>query len=329
MNKFDRIISILIVLQTKKIITATAIAERFEISLRTVYRDVNTLRNAGIPIIGDPGIGYSIMDGYRLPPVMFNEGEALSLLTAEKFMANITDHETQKHYSDAMTKIKAVLKSSEKEALDLLDDSISITPYKSEEHKPYLTELFKSIAARMLLQISYVKANGVASERAIEPLGCYHQANKWYLVAYCQLQSDYRTFKMNRIQKILPLDQTFSRPNFNLQQYLEDQAKEKKEQEGDLVVEVFFNSSIVEHADRRKYYFGLIDEVQQEDGVTMKFWAASIELMARWLLAFTDKATVLQPLALQDRIQELSKELYDHYHPSAAKSKEKATSKTY
>jgi predicted DNA-binding transcriptional regulator YafY len=95
MNKFDRVISTLILLQTKKIIKASNISERFGISLRTVYRDISTLKNAGIPIIGDPGIGYSIMDGYRLPPIMFNEGEALALLTAEKFIGKITDKTTQ------------------------------------------------------------------------------------------------------------------------------------------------------------------------------------------------------------------------------------------
>ena len=314
MNKFDRIISILILLQTKKIITAATIASKFEISLRTVYRDINTLKNAGIPIIGDPGIGYSIMEGYRLPPIMFNEGEALSLLTAEKFMANITDQETQQHYSAAMTKIKAVLRSSEKQALDILEDSISIAPYKFEEHKPYLQELFKSIATRHLSQISYGKADGTISERILEPIGCFHQINNWYLVAYCQLQNDYRTFKMNRIQKLISLDKTFNKRNINLQHYLEEQAKAWKAQKAGLVVEVLFDATIVEHADRRKYYFGLIEEEHQVDGVRMKFWASSIELMARWLIPFTNKAMILQPKALQDRIQVLSKELYEHYH---------------
>ncbi len=315
MNKFDRIISILILLQTKKIITAATIAERFDISLRTVYRDIHTLKNAGIPIIGDPGIGYSIMEGYRLPPIMFNEGEASSLLTAEKFMANITDHKTQEHYSAAMTKIKAVLRSSEKQALDILDDSISIAPYKFEEHKPYLQELFKSIAARHLLQILYDKADGIVSERVLEPIGCYHQSNNWYLVAYCQLQNDYRTFKMNRIQKLIPLDKTFDRPHINLQQYLEEQAKAQAAQQKGLIVEVLFDSTVAEHAHRRKFYFGLIEEEQQVDGIRMKFWAFSIEIMARWLIPFTNKARILQPKVLQDRIQELSKELYNHYHP--------------
>lgn len=321
MNKFDRIISILILLQTKKNITAYTIADRFETSLRTIYRDVNTLKKAGIPIIGDPGIGYSIMEGYRLPPVMFNEGEALSLLTAEKFMANIADHKTQQHYSAAMTKVKAVLRSAEKEALDVLDDSISIAPNKFEEHKPYLQELFKSIAARQLLQISYEKADGTSSERQVEPIGCYHQSNFWYLVAYCQRQRDYRTFKMNRIQKLVSLDDTFKKHKINLQNYLEEQATALKEQQKAQVVEILFENSVVQFANLRKYYFGVIEEIEQEGGTSMKFWSYSIEIMARWLMQFTNRATVLQPKALQDRIQELSIEVYDHYNSSIMSKK--------
>ncbi|MFK7806166.1 MAG: helix-turn-helix transcriptional regulator [Saprospiraceae bacterium] len=316
MNKFDRIISILILLQSKKIVTATIIAERFETSLRTVYRDINTLKNAGVPIIGDPGIGYSILEGYRLPPVMFDEGEALSLLTAEKFMANITDSKTQAHYSSAMTKIKAVLRSSEKQALDILDDSISIATYKTEEHKPYLQELFKSIASRQLLRISYDKADGTSSERVVEPIGCYHESNNWYVVAYCQLKNDYRTFKMNRIRKLIPLEETFDRPHVNLQKYLEEQSKGRKQKQEGLIMEVLFGPGVLEHANRRKYYFGLIEEKQVGDSVQMKFWGASVELMSRWLVPFTNRAVVIEPEALRTRMKELSEELYAHYHSS-------------
>lgn len=105
MNRFDRVFSTLVLLQTRRVIKAMTIAERFGISLRTVYRDVRTLKNAGVPIIGDPGIGYSITDGYRLPPLMFNEGEAAALLTAEKFIGKVTDKKTQDYYSNAMIKI--------------------------------------------------------------------------------------------------------------------------------------------------------------------------------------------------------------------------------
>src|ERR1700712_437955 len=118
MNRIDRVSAILIQLQSRRVVKAIDIADRFGISLRTVYRDVKTLEEAGIPIIGEAGVGYSIMDGYRLPPVMFTREEATAFLTAEKFVEKLTDTSTTAQYQSAMYKVKAVLRSSEKDALE-------------------------------------------------------------------------------------------------------------------------------------------------------------------------------------------------------------------
>jgi len=127
MNKFDRVFSTLILLQTKKLVKATEIATKYNVSLRTVYRDVNTLKTAGVPIIGDPGVGYSIMEGYRLPPLMFSEEEVAALLTAEKFVGKVIDKKTKKYYSDALLKIKSILGGSKQHALETLDRSILLS----------------------------------------------------------------------------------------------------------------------------------------------------------------------------------------------------------
>src|SRR6202000_578170 len=106
MNRIDRISAILIQLQSRRVVKAGDIAERFNISLRTVYRDVKTLEHAGIPIIGEAGVGYSIMDGYRLPPVMFTREEATAFLTAEKIVEKMTDDSTAAHHKSSMYKIR-------------------------------------------------------------------------------------------------------------------------------------------------------------------------------------------------------------------------------
>jgi len=313
MNKFDRVISILILLQTKKIIKASNIAARFEISLRTVYRDISTLKNAGIPIIGDPGVGYSIMDGYRLPPIMFNESEALALLTAEKLIGKITDKATQASYSDAMTKIKAILRSTDKQSLAVLEDSISFSDYKLWENKSYLQDLFKSIASKIVLKIDYQKVDGSTSSRKIESIGCYHQYNNWYLVAYCQNRAAYRTFKMNRILHLQVLEQRFDTEHISLQTYIDQQTQAWRDQQEFQNIEVAFNRSVLPHAERRKYYFGFVEQVEEKDVVRMKFLNSSIEFVARWLLQFGNQARVLEPLALKNRIKTLATDLYKHY----------------
>ena len=313
MNKFDRVISTLMLLQTKKIVKATSIAERYGTSLRTVYRDISTLKNAGIPIIGDPGIGYSIMDGYRLPPIMFNEGEAASLLTAEKFIGRLTDQDTQAYYSSAMIKIKAILRSAEKQSLEVLDHSIAISNKQSSINKAYLQDLFKSIAAKHILGIEYKKPDGTSSERKLEPIGCYHNADNWYLVAYCQLKKAYRTFKVNRIASLQVLDQHFDNKHISLQDYIDQQGAAWKEQQQIQTIEIAFHTSLVEFAESRKYYFGFVEQTLVADAVHMKFLNPSVEVLARWLLQFGDKATVIAPVALKDRMQTLATQLYQHY----------------
>ena len=314
MNKFDRVISTLVLLQTKRVIKAITISERFDISLRTVYRDISTLKNAGIPIIGDPGIGYSIMDGYRLPPIMFNEGEAAALLTAEKFIGKITDQETQAYYSNAMMKVKAILRSAEKQSLDILDDSIAITNNQPSQNKAYLQDLLKSIAAKHILSIEYQKADGTQSDRKLEPIGCYYQYNNWYLLAFCNLKQDYRTFKVNRILSLEILDQHFERKHINLKNYIDQQSEAWKEEHQFQNIEIAFSHTFVEFAESRKHYFGFVEQTDEKDAVHMKFQNPSIEIMARWLLQFGDQATVIAPVALKDRIKTLATQLYKHYH---------------
>src|SRR5678816_3495463 len=115
MNRIDRLSAILIQLQSRTLVKAQQIADKFSISLRTVYRDVHALQEAGVPVIGEAGTGYSLMEGYKLPPVMFNEEEASALLTAAKLMQSKTDASSSKHYGSALDKIKAVLRLTEKD----------------------------------------------------------------------------------------------------------------------------------------------------------------------------------------------------------------------
>ena len=109
MNRIDRISAILIQLQSHSLVKAQQISERFEISIRTVYRDIRTLEEAGIPIIGNPGIGYSLAEGFKLPPLMFTQKEALSFLIAEKLVHELTDSNSNEHYKSGIEKIKSVM----------------------------------------------------------------------------------------------------------------------------------------------------------------------------------------------------------------------------
>src|ERR1700749_240021 len=173
MNRIDRISAILIQLQSRRVVKANDIAQRFNISLRTVYRDVKTLEEAGIPIIGEAGVGYSLMDGYRLPPVMFTREEATAFLTAEKFVEKLTDKSTRTSHRSAMDKIRAILKTAEKDLLEDMDGKIMV--FKNMHHPEvpdsvYFQTFLNAIDKIAFLMIEYFAHHSQETpRREVEP----------------------------------------------------------------------------------------------------------------------------------------------------------------
>src|SRR5436309_3414683 len=117
MNRIDRLFGILTLLQSKKFVPAEKISEKFRISIRTVYRDVKALGDQGIPVSFEQGKGYFVVQGYFLPPVSFSSEEANALLLMESIVFGFADKSIRNHYSNALNKIKSVLKSAQKEKL--------------------------------------------------------------------------------------------------------------------------------------------------------------------------------------------------------------------
>jgi len=176
MNRIDRVSAILIQLQSKRVVKAQEIADRFNISLRTVYRDIKALDEAGIPVVGEAGVGYSIMEGYRLPPVMFTKEEATAFLTAEKLVEKLTDTSTKESYKTAMYKVKAVLRLTEKDYLEDMSEYIEVIENryvpKGANDTVHVQDVLKSIAEKRVLRIDYfANHNQQKSNREIERVG--------------------------------------------------------------------------------------------------------------------------------------------------------------
>jgi predicted DNA-binding transcriptional regulator YafY len=148
LNRFDRIVAILIQLQSRRIVKAQELADRFKVSLRTIYRDVRTLERSGIPIVSEAGVGYSIMEGYRLPPIMFSREEASSFVAAEKLMQQFTDKTLGGYHESAMFKIKSVLRTNEKDWVSSLESHIQVNTVQDVFNNipDALEILFESIA---------------------------------------------------------------------------------------------------------------------------------------------------------------------------------------
>lgn len=233
MNRIERISAILIQLQSKKVVKGQEIADRFSISLRTAYRDIRALEQSGVPISSEAGIGYSLVEGYRLPPISFTQDEATAFLTADKLVEKFTDKTTANHYQSALFKIKAVLKTDEKDRVENLEENIDIVneydiPY-IEKPSNHIQTILSSISDKTALHLDYFALHSQEeTTRYVEPIGIFLMGSHWYLIAFCLLRNDYRNFRIDRINKSIQTRLPFSQKHPSLKKYLKEFIKTKQ-----------------------------------------------------------------------------------------------------
>ncbi|PJJ79436.1 helix-turn-helix transcriptional regulator [Mucilaginibacter auburnensis] len=310
MNRIDRISAILIQLQSRRVVKAADIAERFNISLRTVYRDVKTLEEAGIPLIGEAGVGYSIMDGYRLPPVMFTREEATAFLTAEKFVETLTDASTSSNYRSAMYKVRAVLKNNEKELLEGMDDRIEVLQGMARANvnpTDHIQTILQSIGQKKVLSLNYFAQHSQElTKRFVEPVGIFYSANYWHLIAWCRLRNSYRDFRVDRIKNLSITDEQFESEHPTLKEYI---AKTACEQNLERVV-ISVDRKIHSHLEHQKYYSGFVSERTVGDSIEMTFLTTSVEGFARWYMMFGEYADILESENLKEYVKAKLEAIY-------------------
>jgi predicted DNA-binding transcriptional regulator YafY len=203
MNRIDRLFGILILLQSRKHVTAEKISAQFGISIRTVYRDIKALIEQGIPLSFEQPKGYFIVQGYFLPPISFNSDEANALLLMERFLDGFADKSINQHYTTALNKVKAVLRTAQKEKLESLNENIKLQlPERLNNDYGHLSVLQNAISARCIIELNYKNNKEEISNRAVEPIGLIFYAFNWHLIAWCHLRNGYRDFKVNNILNI-------------------------------------------------------------------------------------------------------------------------------
>ena len=304
-KRFDRIVAILIQLQSKKIVKAQELADRFDCSLRTIYRDIRTLEASGVPIYSEAGVGYALMDGYRLPPVMFTREEVSSFIAAEKLMQKFTDPSLGTHYASAMFKLKSVLRSTDKDYLSNIESRIimqAAEPMFNDNSPNTLAVLFEGIAEKKQVLLSYKTFDKEeTTQRKIEPVGVFHDHNNWYFLGYCHLRKDYRQFRTDRIQGIQKTELNFTIEHDSLEIYLN-----KNETISAIKVRILIEKKIAKYLASEKKYHGFVSEKEINGQIEMTFMCRDIESgFPRWFLMFGDYATILEPERLKIRTLEL------------------------
>lgn len=309
-KRFHRILAIYFQLQGRSVVKAQDLADRFDVSLRTIYRDMRSLEQAGIPIYGEAGSGYSLTEGYKLPPTSFTQEEILSLAASEKLMQKFVDPNMCRHFTTAIGKIRSYLRYSDKSNIMVLEENMwmsSPSALFNEKVPDALSVLFEAIAARKIVAMAYRAVDrDEANQRHIEPVGVYHEGNFWYFLAYCHLRETYRNFRIDRIEAIKLTADSFTKAHKPLSHYLE-----RKEHNDLVTVRIRIDREFARYLQWERSYYGFLHDEKDGDHVIMTFHSHNMEQeFARWYLRFADHATILEPPTLKDAVRQILNKIH-------------------
>ncbi|MCK6255433.1 YafY family transcriptional regulator [Fictibacillus sp. KIGAM418] len=315
MNKTDRLLAIVLNLQRKDVVRAGDLATQFETSVRTIYRDIQALCEAGVPIIGAPGTGYSLMKGYFLPPISFTVPEAVSLLIGTDFIEQQFDDDYRVKAQDARGKIEAILPESVldetfrvRKAIRLL---ISDKHLNQSKEKEYLEKIRRAILDERKIGFHYSKRHADSegkrhSVRVAAPYGLVLVEGSWMLVARCDLRQEIRHFRLSRMTELIDLGERFELPiHFNLREYTPLDNRH-------LLVRLRFNNEIADKVKESNFYY-IEDMEEHQDGFHVVLRVRHLDEVLQWVLGWGSDAFVLEPKSLRNVIREEAQKILKRY----------------
>ena len=181
--------------------TATMLAERLEVSERTIYRDIADLQSTGVPIDGEAGVGYVMRAGYDLPPLMFTRDEIVSLVVGARMVRAWGGIAMARAAEEALVKIEAVL--PEPDRIRVQETNVFAPPMEmTDAHRDLLDQLERAIECRDVMSFGYSDVSGAQTTRAAHPLGLWFWGKVWTLIAWCELRDDFRMFRIDRMSDV-------------------------------------------------------------------------------------------------------------------------------
>jgi len=198
MRRADRLFQIVQYLRGGRLVTAAQLAERLELSERTIYRDIADLKSTGVPIDGEAGVGYILRSGFDLPPLMFTNDEITALVAGARMVRSWGGASIARAAEEALVKIETVLPESVRGRVE--SATIFAPPMEmSEREKELFDKAQSAINELSILSMSYEDQHGSPTERTVQPLGLWFWGKVWTLLAWCELRDDFRMFRLDRI----------------------------------------------------------------------------------------------------------------------------------
>lgn len=316
LNKTERLFALVLLLQNRPNFSSKDLAEHFGVSRRTIFRDLRTLSESGVPLTYAEGGGYEILEGYQLPPLMFTAREAATLLVGTAFTKLQPDVSLRADADEVALKIRSVLPEPIREYIDRLQESTVIAPYirdldaagHDEQGRWY--ELSEAVARqRSVFMEYYVASRDELTKRKVDPLGLVYYSDSWNLIAYDHLRRAVRNFRLDQIRKMRVLTDTFRRPEgFDLQEYLREKGSNPRTER----VTLRFKPGTYRWA-KRSIPAEIEEEMETADAVEVTFYFENLDYVARWLLRYGTDVEAVAPEALRDRLRERALEMARHY----------------
>lgn len=316
LNRTERLFALVLLLQNRPNMTSRELAEHFEVSRRTIFRDLRALSESGVPLTYAEGGGYEILEGYQLPPLMLTAREAATLLIGTEFVKLQPDTSLQKDADQVGLKIRSVLPREVRDYIDRLQERTVLDPYwlhtlspgDGEEGLWY--ELSEAVARqRSILMEYHVVSRNELTRRTVDPLGLVYYTDHWNLIAFDHLRKDIRNFRLDHIRSMRVLNERFEPPRgFDLAEHLKERGASPHNQR----IVLRFANTVYRWA--RRNVPAQIEEERSEGGWTeVTFYFENLDYLAHWLLRYGTQVVVIEPDALKGSLRDQAQRVARQY----------------
>lgn len=317
MNRTDRLLAIVLELQRHGVQRAEDLAATFETSKRTIYRDVEALAESGVPVVSTPGQGYALIEGYFLPPVSFSSDEATMLLLGVDVMAQSFDAQYREAATSAAAKIEGVLSEQRRSEVRTMQASLRFIASHNSDSVVLdrLQMLRRAVVECRRVRFRYfarfAEYNGPAEFREADPHALTFAETNWYLVAQDHKRHAARRFRLDRMEALSVLSQTFVRPNAEA---VKQEMRAERDNELTLVAQVLFDKKVARWVREARFWFARKYEDCAE-GLRVTYAVRHEDELLPHLLQWGGQLTVLSPESLRQRMRSEAERMLKNYEP--------------
>lgn len=311
LKKTERLFALVLLLQSKPKMSSKDLAEHFGVTRRTIFRDLRSLGDSGVPLTYAEGGGYEILEGYQLPPLMLTAREAATVLIGTAFTKLQPDPSLRRDADEVRLKLRSVLPGPIREYIDRLHERTVLSPYNEVQTQRHSNsaeeglwfELSECVTRQRRAKMTYyTPSRDEETVRLVDPLGLVYYADHWNLIGFDHLREEVRNFRLERIRKLRTLLETFEPPKgFDLKEHL----RERGESPRNVRMIVRFENRAWQWA-RRTIPADIEVEKERKAHTDVTFYFENTGYVARWLLRFGSDVIVLEPKALKKAHKELA-----------------------